>query len=85
MAHRWTPQDDLKALYLYLHGEGDCGTYESLGDTLGMGESALRMRGRNISYVATGTGLSHPSKQTIATYHRHKETPQAELRKLAFG
>jgi hypothetical protein len=85
MAHRWSVQDDIVALYLYRFGEGDIGTLETLGETRGMGKGSLRMRVQNFQFLASGQGLSHPSKQSKAIYRRHRNTPREELRQLAMG
>jgi len=83
VAHQWSVQDDIVALYLCLYGEGDIGTLESSGEARGMGRGSMRMRVQNFQSLIDGSGLDHAAKQSVEVYRRHKNTPREELRRLA--
>ena len=80
MAHAWTATDDLVAYYLYRYGgSGLCFSLEEIGESLGMGTSALKMRMQNHKAVAGGGGLGNYSRQTEAVFRRWQDRPEAEV------
>ena len=81
--HKWSVEDDTVALYLYRFGDSDLPySRKSIGEKLGMGAGAMRMRIANFLSLDGGEGLNHPAKQSREIYLRHRETSREELRLL---
>jgi len=70
--HSWNKSDDVVALYLYRFGDDGLPlSIDEIGERLGMGAGALRMRLSNVTFVDGGNGLCHPAHQTRQVYAEH--------------
>ena len=83
--HSWSEADELVAYYLYRYGTSllpfDVTT---IADQRGIKRGSMDMRIRNFeAYAGTGA-LGHISKQSVRVFERHRNTPEAQLRDLAF-
>jgi len=85
MAHHWTEQDDMAALYVYRFGvEGTPYSINSMAERLGIGHKSFKMRLRNYRAIEGKGGLENYARQSQAIYERHCNTPAHLLCDLAF-
>lgn len=83
--HRWSEQDDLAALYVYLHDVNNLSwSMEEIASQLGIGFKSFKMRLRNFRAIEGRGGLGNYAQQSHRIYERYKNTTEPELRKVAF-
>ncbi|MBU3101696.1 MULTISPECIES: hypothetical protein [Clostridium] len=83
MKHKWTENDDIAGLYLYLYKENMLDKkIENISDKLGMSLSSLKMKISNFKSIAKGKGLDHASAQSVEVYKNYCGLNKIEFAKL---
>lgn len=76
MAHRWTVDDDLVALYLYLYSSNLLiKNPQQISIKLGITYDSLMMRVANFKACDTNGGLGHVAQQTQNVYDNYRRAP----------
>lgn len=80
MQHKWTKDDDIVGLYLYLYGDSALDkSLEQISESLGMGLSSLKMKISNYRSIAEGRGLDHASAQSVEVYNNYHNVNKVDL------
>jgi hypothetical protein len=85
MAHRWSEEDDLAALYVFRFGT-DRLPYspDTIAKRRGIEPGSFRMRVGNFKAIAGEGGLRNFARQSLQIYRRYGHVAEPELRALAF-
>ena len=77
MPHKWTPEDDLIAFYLYRYESSSLRmTTEFISKKLGMSEASLRMRIGNFQAIDGKGGLQNFAKLSERIFNQYKDISQ---------
>ncbi|RMA93057.1 hypothetical protein [Hydrogenothermus marinus] len=84
MKHKWTKEDDLKVLYIYLYGyPKSYPTAEDVANLIGVSSSSLKMRIANFRYLDGKGGLSNYADLSKKVYDEYRSIPKEKLKELA--
>ena len=83
--HDWSVADDLVAFYLYRFGtERLPFDIPTIAERRGIKPGSMRMRISNFKAHAGAGSLGNIAQQSIQVFERYRDTPEPELRNLAF-
>ncbi len=75
--HKWTEEDDKKALYAYKFLNPD--DVKRMADDLPMSIDSFKMRIENFRYLNKGQGLPNYSKQSKKIFEKYKDASREEF------
>lgn len=80
MKHKWTREDDIVGLYLYLYGEDLLNKdMKQIAEQLGMGFDSMKYKISNYKSVDGKSGFDHASAQSVAVYNEYSNMKQNEF------
>lgn len=83
--HDWSKEDDLVAFYLYRFGTKRLPfDMPTIAEQRGIKPGSMDMRIRNFEAYAGKGGLVKIAKQSVKVFEQYRDTPEPELRTLAF-
>lgn len=83
--HSWSEADDLVAFYLYRFGTERLPLdMPTIAEQRGIKKGSMEMRIRNFTAYAGAGSLGNIARQSVKVFERYKDTPEPQLRNLAF-
>lgn len=83
MKHKWTVNDDIVALYLYLYGDKMLGKgIEEISKKLDILSKSMAMRIANFKSISGCSGLDHYAKQSKEVFEKYKNYNKEELGRI---
>jgi hypothetical protein len=83
--HSWSKADDLVAFYLYRFGTARLPLdIPTIAERRGIKPGSMDMRIRNFETYAGRGGLGNIARQSVQVFEQYRDTPEPELRNLAF-
>lgn len=78
--HKWSKEDDIVGLYLYLYGDNLLNkNMKQITEQLGMSFDSMKYKISNYKSLYGGAGFDHASSQSAAVYKKYGNTNQSEL------
>lgn len=83
--HRWSEQDDLCALYVYLFGTAGLPySVETIARRRGIDPGSFKMRVGNFKAIAGAGGLANFARQSQDVFRAYGRKSQEQLKEIAF-